>query len=109
MITLEDIRYVRLGARDLDESCRFARDFLGLVPVGREGKIAYFKSDSRDHTLAYIDGGPLAGAVGFELKDHLSLEDAAAQLEQAGYPVRLGTREEAEIMRVRDFLETRDP
>ena len=30
MIFLRDLRYVRLGTRDLDASARFARDFFGL-------------------------------------------------------------------------------
>ena len=34
MILLRDIRYVRLGTRDLDASARFARDILGLEPAG---------------------------------------------------------------------------
>jgi len=32
MIFLRDLRYVRLGTRDLDASARFARDILGLAP-----------------------------------------------------------------------------
>ena len=34
VIFLRDIRYVRLGTRDLDAAARFARDILGLEPAG---------------------------------------------------------------------------
>jgi catechol 2,3-dioxygenase-like lactoylglutathione lyase family enzyme len=51
VILLRDIRYVRLGTRDLDTSARFARDILGLEPAGCETNARYFRSDSRDHTL----------------------------------------------------------
>jgi catechol 2,3-dioxygenase-like lactoylglutathione lyase family enzyme len=33
VILLRDLRYVRLGTRDLDASARFARDILGLEPA----------------------------------------------------------------------------
>jgi 2,3-dihydroxy-p-cumate/2,3-dihydroxybenzoate 3,4-dioxygenase len=109
MINLQDIRYVRLGASSLEDSSRFAHDVLGLMPVGREGKFAYFKSDSRDHTLCYVEGDPAVTAVGFELADPTALDRAAAEIEAAGYPVRRGTTEDAELRRVREVIFTKDP
>jgi 2,3-dihydroxy-p-cumate/2,3-dihydroxybenzoate 3,4-dioxygenase len=109
MIELQDIRYVRVGTRDLETACQFAEDFLGLMPAGREAKAAYFKSDRRDHTLCYIEGDPSATAVGLELLDPDALDRAASELDNAGYPVRRGTSVDAEARRVRDLIFTRDP
>ena len=58
MIHLHDIRYVRLGTADLDGAIRYATDVLGLEIAHRSSGCAYFKSDSRDHTLCYFDGDP---------------------------------------------------
>ena len=46
MINLQDIRYVRLGTRDLEGAIDYATKILGLQLVGREGKSAYFRSDT---------------------------------------------------------------
>ncbi len=37
MIHLHDIRYVRLGTRDLDAATRFATEVVGLQLAAREG------------------------------------------------------------------------
>src|SRR5262245_64627307 len=58
MITLRDIRYVRLGTRNLDAASEYAKRILGLQEVRREHKSIYFRSDSRDHTLVYCEGDP---------------------------------------------------
>ena len=74
MINLQDIRYVRLGTRDLDGAIDYATKILGLQLVGREGKSAYFRSDTvpvrgdtRDHTLVYFEGDPSDHTIGFDL------------------------------------------
>ena len=116
MIDLHDIRYVRLGTRDLDNAIRFATEIVGLQLVAREGKAAYFRSDTvavrgdtRDHTLVYFEGDPADHAIGFDLADHAELDAVGAALEAAGQPVRLGTSEECERRRVKSFIATRDP
>ena len=58
MITLKDIRYVRLGTSSLDEAVRYATRILGLELVRRDRNNAYLRSDDRDHTLAYTLGNP---------------------------------------------------
>ncbi|HEX9784424.1 MAG TPA: VOC family protein [Opitutaceae bacterium] len=50
MIFLRDVRYVRLGTRDLDAAANFARDILGsFMPVSDTAK------SGRDHQVAGID------------------------------------------------------
>lgn len=108
MIDLWDIRYVRLGTRDLDVATRYARSVVGLE-LGREDAGArYFRSDGRDHTLVYFEGDPSDHTVGFELRDQAALESAAIQLDAAQVVVHTGTSEECEQRRVKAFINFRD-
>jgi len=43
MITLKDIRYVRLGTSSLDEAVRYATRILGLELVRRDRNSAYLR------------------------------------------------------------------
>lgn len=116
MIHLHDIRYVRMGTRDLDTAIAFATKVVGLELAAKEGKWAYFKSDkvavrgdTRDHTLAYFEGDPADHTVGLELKNPDDLDKIGAELDNAKYPVRLGTKDESDQRRVRAFISTQDP
>lgn len=109
MIDLHDIRYVRVGTRDLDLATKFSTDFVGLQVVDRDSRHVWLKSDDRDHTLCYFLGEPNESAPAFELSDPDSLEAVAAHLEDKGHKVIAGTREECDIRRVRDFVSFRDP
>lgn len=109
MIKLHDIRYVRLGTTDLEGSSKFVTDIVGLDIARREHKATYFKSDQRDHTLVYFDGDPADHTVGFELSRSTDLDAAAAELEQKGYQVHWGTKEECEQRAVRAFINFKDP
>ena len=114
MIHLLDIRYVRLGTRDLQGAARYADAILGLREGGRSGnpkngQSVYFRSDARDHTLVYFDGDPRDHTVGFELRDADELAAAAAELERRGHAVRRGDAEDCEQRRVGAFVNFRDP
>jgi len=109
MIELYDIRYVRLGTSNYEQSCNFAENMLGLNRAGRDGKSTYFKSDSRDYTLCYVDGDQNQSAIGFELKSPDGIDAAADAVMRAGFPVRRGSKTEAEARRVKDFFVTSDP
>jgi 2,3-dihydroxy-p-cumate/2,3-dihydroxybenzoate 3,4-dioxygenase len=116
MIRLHDIRYLRLGTRDLDGAIDFATRIVGLQLAARVGKSAYFRSDkvavrgdTRDHTLVYFEGDPADHTIGFELYDPADLDAVAAALETAGRPVRLGSPGECEERRVRGFVASTDP
>lgn len=109
MIDLLDIRYVRLGTRDLDSATRYACEVVGLESGDVEGGSRYFRSDDRDHTLVYFDGDPGDHAVGFELRDRDALEAAAAQLEAAKVAVVAGSAAECEQRRVKAFVHFKDP
>ncbi len=109
MIDLLDIRYVRLGTRDLAAADRFARDVIGLEFVREEQGARYYRSDDRDHTLVYFQGDPADHAAGFELRDADALQAAAAELSNAEIAVHAGTPDECEMRQVRDFIRFNDP
>ena len=116
MINLQDIRYLRIGTPDLEGAIRFATEIVGLQLVAREGRTAYFRSDkvdvrgdTSDHTLVYFEGDPLDQTIGFDLHDPDDLDRVGAELETAGQPVHLGTREECDRRRVRAFIASTDP
>lgn len=108
MIDLWDIRYVRLGTRDLDSATRYARSVVGLELGREEAGARYFRSDGRDHTLVYFEGDPSDHTVGFELRDQAALESAAVQLDAAQVVVHTGSAEECEQRRVKAFINCRD-
>ena len=109
MIDLRDIRYVRLGTRDLDAASRYATRILGLEPAGGVAGARYFRSDARDHTLVYCAADPGDHSVGFELDGTAELDAVAAQIEASKLQVRHGTRDECEQRRVHAFVHFTDP
>ncbi|MGL6111505.1 MAG: VOC family protein, partial [Rubrivivax sp.] len=108
MIDLLDIRYVRLGTRDLVGADRFARDVIGLERVRIEAGAHYYRSDERDHTLVYFEGDPRDHTVGFELRQAGALDAAAAQLGNRGLAVRPGSADALEQRHVRGLLSFTD-
>src|SRR4051812_40566933 len=109
MIALSDIRYVRMGTRDLDATTRYATAILGLECGPRERGVQYMRSDTRDHTLAYFAGDPRDHTVAFDVRDGQALDAAAAQIDAYGLPVRWGTRAECDERHVEQFLHFKDP
>jgi 2,3-dihydroxy-p-cumate/2,3-dihydroxybenzoate 3,4-dioxygenase len=109
VIDLRDIRYVRLGTRDLEAAARYATTILGLEPAGRDAGSAYFRSDVRDHTLVYVDGDPGDHTVAFDVADAVALDAAAGEIDAQGLAVREGTRDECERRRVARFVHFTDP
>ncbi len=96
MISLKDIRYVRLGTSNLDDAVRYATKVLGLELVRRDRSSAYLRSDSRDHTLVYTHGDARDHAVAFEVGSLAELDSAATELDNSGHVVRSATRGECE-------------
>ncbi len=109
MVNLHDIRYIRLGTRNLSEAERFATEVVGLQVSRRDGDSVYLKSDDRDHTLCYFTGDPDDQVVGLELYDSSALTAAADELVNAGIEVHQGSVEECQRRRVRDFIRLQDP
>lgn len=104
MIELLNIRYTRLGTRDLASADRFARDVVGLEFVRSEGGARYYRSDDRDHTLVYFEGDPADHTVAFEVRDAAALQAAADALANTGYDVQAASAEQAEQRHVREAV-----
>jgi 2,3-dihydroxy-p-cumate/2,3-dihydroxybenzoate 3,4-dioxygenase len=109
VIQLHDIRYVRIGTRDLDQAVSFATRILGLELAERDARAAYLRSDDRDHTLVYLAAPANDHTIGFEMRSREELGDAAAELEAAGHPVHAGTAAECEARRVAAFVSFKEP
>jgi 2,3-dihydroxy-p-cumate/2,3-dihydroxybenzoate 3,4-dioxygenase len=109
MIKLKDIRYVRVGTRDIDAAVTFATRIIGLEVDVRDRHAAYLRSDDRDHTLVYLDAPTDDHTIGFELGTLGELDAAAAELERAAFPVHAGTPSECEQRRVKAFVSFREP
>ncbi len=104
MIQIEQLRYVRLGTPDLDGACDFAARVLGLQAVGRDDEQAWFRSDSRDHTLCYFRGDPADQTLGIELRDADALARAERELAAAGLAVTHGDAVASAARRVQDHV-----
>ncbi|MEK1838693.1 MAG: VOC family protein, partial [Pseudomonas sp.] len=109
MINLHDIRYIRLGTANLDEARRYATQVLGLQVAREANGAVYFRSDSRDHTLCYYEGDPQETTTAFEVRTAQDLEDAAVLLERHEFDVQHGSRADAEVRYVDDFIRFKDP
>ncbi len=108
MSVVEQLRYVRLGTRDLAGAAEFAQRILGLQLVHRTESEAHFRSDARDHTLVYFAGDPVDQAVGFEVHGGAALDAAAEALAAHGRAVAWGDPEEAARRKVKRFFAFKD-
>lgn len=109
MADLHDVRYVRIGSDDLDESVQFATDILGLELMERDASSAYLRGDNRDHNICYTRGSDSGQVTGWEVETLDALDRAAREFERAGVNVRAGTADEREQRRVRGLLVVSDP
>jgi 2,3-dihydroxy-p-cumate/2,3-dihydroxybenzoate 3,4-dioxygenase len=109
MITLKDIRYVRLGTANMEDTVRYATRILGLELVRRERNATYLRADHRDHTLVYTTDAPREHAVAFEVTSASELDAAAAELDNSGHAVRCGSRSECEQRYVEGMVAFDDP
>jgi 2,3-dihydroxy-p-cumate/2,3-dihydroxybenzoate 3,4-dioxygenase len=109
MIRLQDVSYVRLGTADLEGATTFATEYLGLEISYQTKDTVYLKSDQREHTLCYFTGSPTDQTAAFEVSERSDLDAAAAELDKLGHRVRVGTKQEAELRQVHDFIRFQDP
>ena len=84
MIEIEQLRYVRLGTRDLPAAVDFAQRILGQQLIEKTDTQAAFRSDFRDPTLVYEVGDPSRQAIGLEVRSPDVLERAVAALAAQG-------------------------
>ena len=114
MSWIRDLRYVRLGASDLDRSVRFATEILGLELVQRDASRAYLRAGhGQHHHICYVksDLGQVFAheALGFEAPTALELDGVVASLDRAGLRVRESSQGEKDERRVCALYTLADP
>ncbi|MCJ9699632.1 VOC family protein [Bradyrhizobium sp. SHOUNA76] len=107
-ISIAQVCYVRLGVSNLAESARFAKETVGLEPVGGAHGEAAFRSDSMCHRVCLTEGSPDRQSLGLELTDEADFHTAKELLAAAGYPVREADADECKRRHVRRALITQD-
>jgi 2,3-dihydroxy-p-cumate/2,3-dihydroxybenzoate 3,4-dioxygenase len=86
-VRIEQLRYVCLGARDVDTSALFAQHELGLQPVFRCEDEVRLRSDERQYSLIYQRRDPRQQSIGLEVHDEAALQTAADALAARGIEV----------------------
>jgi 2,3-dihydroxy-p-cumate/2,3-dihydroxybenzoate 3,4-dioxygenase len=102
-IALEQLRYVRLGVQNLKTGTSFARDILGLECSSSTDTTAYFKSDFREYTLCFVEGG-CEPAIALDVRTADALSEARLLLQSEGYAVRDGSETECRDRKVKAFF-----
>jgi 3,4-dihydroxy-9,10-secoandrosta-1,3,5(10)-triene-9,17-dione 4,5-dioxygenase len=110
-VPIHSLGYLRLESTDLDAWQTFAGDFLGLMPVAREGDESLrYRMDYYPPRLV-VSPGPedRATAIGFEVLNERDLNRTVAAVEDVGIKVIEGTRAECKDRRVTGFARFDDP
>jgi 2,3-dihydroxy-p-cumate/2,3-dihydroxybenzoate 3,4-dioxygenase len=108
VIEIEQLRYVRLGTRNLPAAIDFAQRILGLQLIEKTDEQAMFRSDFRDHTLVYEAGDPSQQSIGLELRTHAALEHALAALAAHGITATAGDASALRQRKARAMASFRD-
>jgi 2,3-dihydroxy-p-cumate/2,3-dihydroxybenzoate 3,4-dioxygenase len=103
MIELEQLRYVRLVADNLDSAAEYAQRVLGLEPIDRNQELATFRSDFRDYTLAFAAGDRAVQSVGLEVRYPRDLEAALDGFRGLGLSAGRGSAEDCALRKVKDM------
>lgn len=103
MVELEQLRYVRLIADDLEHAANFAQRVLGLEQIDRNPELATFRSDFRDYTLAFAKGDRAVQSVGFEVRYSDDLDAALEALQKLGLTGGRGSAEDCALRKVKDM------
>ena len=107
---IQALGYVGIGATDLSEWTRFARDWLGMQQIERGNTIRAFRMDDRTQRLV-VDGSMAQGDryFGFEVADAAALQSLAARLDAANVPVTREPKYLADQRFVAEVISFRDP
>jgi 2,3-dihydroxy-p-cumate/2,3-dihydroxybenzoate 3,4-dioxygenase len=104
MVVLEQLRYARLIASDLDQVTDFAQRVLGLEPIDRTEELATFRSDFRDYTLAFATGDHAVQSVGLEVRYSDDLDAVLEGLRQLGISAGRGSAEDCALRKVKEMV-----
>ena len=107
MISIEKLRYVRLGVADLRKTADFATRIIGLQPVESADGTAMFRSDYRDHTLVLYQSDVPEQTVAIEVRSEETLDTAVLRLREVGYAVTAGDAALCKARRVKALVSFR--
>jgi len=108
VIEIEQLRYVRLGTRNLSAVTDFAQRILGLQLIAKTDDQAMFRSDFRDHTLVYEVGDPLKQSIGLEVRSQAMLDRAVSTLAANGIQATVAVASELACRKARAMASFRD-
>jgi 2,3-dihydroxy-p-cumate/2,3-dihydroxybenzoate 3,4-dioxygenase len=103
MVELEQLRYVRIIANNLGRAADFAQRVLGLEPIDRTQQLATFRSDFRDHTLAFVTGQHAVQSIGLEVRYSSDLDAALDGFRGLGLSAGRGSAEDCALRKVKDM------
>lgn len=104
MVELEQLRYVRLKPNDIAHAADFAVRVLGLEPIDRTPDVATFRSDHRDHTLAFEKDRHSVQAVGLEVRYSSDLDASQNALSRLGLSAGRGSADDCVLRKVKDMV-----
>jgi len=100
---LNNCANVRLVADNLGGAADFAQRVLGLEPIDRNPELATFRSDFRDHTLAFATGDRAVQSVGLEGALSARSRRSPGGLAGARPQRRTGSAEDCALRKVKDM------
>jgi 2,3-dihydroxy-p-cumate/2,3-dihydroxybenzoate 3,4-dioxygenase len=77
--------YIRLSARELQASARFAADIFGLQRVAEQNGEIAFRSDNRFRTVSFSNGASGGSSIGIEVWDEPALDEIEKRLNKGGF------------------------
>jgi len=109
-MAVKSLGYLGIRSDRDDEWSDFAGKLLGMQKVDRAGKTMAFRMDDHKQRLIVSDEpGETLAFIGWEVENYTDLDYFAARLEDAGYPVKHGSRELADRRFVKDLIVFHDP
>ena len=111
MTGVNQLGYLIFGVSDLAAWRGLASSVLGMEVVpGDSRSTAYLRMDEHAHRIELRnDGADDLQVIGWEVPDAAALHAVAQRLEDAGVPVKGGTRDEADQRRVVELIQFEDP
>lgn len=110
MEMVNQLAYVVLGAKNLNEWERFATEILGLQVGEKTDDRLLLRMDSNAYRL-WIQKSDVEDilTMGWQVSDEYRLEAMTKQLEKGGVKVKAGTAEEIAARKVLGLIKTTDP
>ena len=111
MSGVTQLGYLSIGVSDPEAWRALSTGVLGLEVVPGDNRASlYLRMDEHHHRIELRnDGTDDLQAIGWEVADGAALHALAQRLEDAGVPVRAGTRDEADQRRVLELITFSDP